>query len=288
MCLSQSADARVLGMRLNQSQGVNPRSKTGIGVTICECRNCGLNFPQPLPIPGSIEDHYDLPAEDYWTEEYFQIDGDYFSTQINDAKRLLDGRDSMSALDIGAGIGKAMIAMTGAGFDSWGLEPSEPFREKAIQSMGIAPERIQLSSVEAADFRSSQFDFVTFGAVLEHLYDPALAIEKALGWLKPGGVMQIEVPSSNHLMPFFLNTFYRLRGTNYVTNLSPMHSPFHLYAFTEQSFEFHGDRAGYEIVHSYVDVASIRHVPGFVKPLLRWWMSMRSPGQQLTVWLRKR
>ncbi len=89
-----------------------------------------------------------------------------------------------------------------------------------------------MSSVEDADFPARSFDFITFGAVLEHLYSPSLALSRALGWLRPGGIIQAEVPSSDHLLSKLLNFYFRLRGTNYVTHLSPMHPPFHLYEFS--------------------------------------------------------
>ena len=38
----------------------------------------------------------------------------------------------MTALDIGAGLGKAMLSLENSGFDTFGLEPSIPFHEKAI------------------------------------------------------------------------------------------------------------------------------------------------------------
>jgi 2-polyprenyl-3-methyl-5-hydroxy-6-metoxy-1,4-benzoquinol methylase len=43
-------------------------------------------------------------------------------------------------------------------------------------------------------FPEAHFDFITFGAVLEHLYDPSMSIHKAMSWLKPSGIMHIEVP----------------------------------------------------------------------------------------------
>lgn len=287
MCQAATDTAKVLGMRLNQSQGVNPRNKTGIGVTICKCANCGLNFPQPLPVPERLSDHYGIPAESYWKNKDFTVKEGYFARQIADAKRLLPFRPGMAALDVGAGIGDCMITLERAGFECQGIEPSAPFRDHAIEIMGVEPTKLKLATVEEAEFPAASFDFITFGAVLEHLYDPAGAIEKTLEWLKPSGLIQIEVPSSDHLMPAFLNTYFRLRGTNYVTNLSPMHAPFHLYEFTRKAFARHAARAGYTIAHSYIDVASIRHVPSFTKPLLRYWMSKTGRGQQLTVWLRK-
>lgn len=287
MCGADAEHSHLIGMRLNKSQGFNPRNKGGIAVSIARCGECGLNFAQPMPVPETTEEHYGIPPESYWTEEYFQLDDNYFARQIEDAKRLLGFKSGMSALDIGAGIGKAMRALTAAGFDVWGIEPSASFRDKAIAKLGVNPERIVLATIEDAEFESQSFDMVTFGAVLEHLYDPARAIEKAISWLRPGGVVQIEVPSSDHLIARFLNFYFRLVGTNYVTNLSPMHPPFHLYEFTLESFEQHGKMVGYEILHHYFDVCSIYHVPRLLHPPLRYWMRRKNRGMQLTVWLEK-
>jgi ubiquinone/menaquinone biosynthesis C-methylase UbiE len=193
----------------------------------------------------------------------------------------------MTALDIGSGLGKAMVALTRAGFDVHGIEPSQPFRDRSIARMGIAPERLQLASIEQADFAAESFDFVTFGAVLEHLQEPGRAIEKAMRWLKPGGLVQAEVPSSRHLIAKLINAFYALNGLNYVTNLSPMHSPYHLYEFGLTSFQKHAARFGYQVVSHRHEVCSIYSIPRVLHPLLRAYMARTGTGMQLTVWLRK-
>ncbi len=288
MCLEQASSHRVLGVRLDKSQGRSPRRKTGVGVTVCKCSNCGLIYPQPLVVPLSISDHYNIDPDTYWNPSYFELSPDYFSRQINDAKRLLDNKAEIKALDIGAGLGKAMIAMDAAGFNSWGIEPSEAFRDKAIDQMGIDPGKLALGSIEEADFKSEKFDFITFGAVLEHLYDPAQSISQAMNWLKPGGVIQIEVPSSNYFLSKILNLYYKLRRTNYVTHLSPMHSPYHLYEFNLESFQEHGARTCYDVVYSYYDVGSMHNFPNAAKLLLGWYMDKTNSGMQLTVWLRKK
>ena len=55
------------------------------------------------------------------------------------------------------------------------------------------------------------FDFISFGAVLEHLYDPDFAISRALQWLKPDGLIHLEVPSANWLVRRSVNAYFRLR-----------------------------------------------------------------------------
>ena len=190
-----------------------------------KCKNCGLIFSNPQPVPFDIQDHYGVLPENYWIPEYFKVNEKYFSGQIDTTKRLSDFKQDMKALDVGAGLGKCMISLQKAGFDAYGFEPSVPFRQNAIEKMKIAPEKLKLGMIEEVDYPDNFFDFITFGAVLEHLYDPSAAIQKALKWLKPGGLIHIEVPSSKYFIPQIFNFYFSLRGTNYVNNISPMHRP---------------------------------------------------------------
>ncbi|HEX7887929.1 MAG TPA: class I SAM-dependent methyltransferase [Ramlibacter sp.] len=280
---------KVLGLRMNRSQGRHPRRVSGVGVTLKKCLQCELIFADPRPKPTEISEHYGVPPESYWTRPgHWDTPPEYFAREIAEAKRLLRFTPGMTALDIGAGLGKAMVAMQRAGFDVHGIEPSEPFRRHTIANAGIAPERLQLAGIEDAQYAPASFDFITFGAVLEHLQEPGRAIEKVMHWLKPGGVVQAEVPSSRHLVAKLINAFYALNGLNYVTNLSPMHSPYHLYEFSIESFRQHARRFDYEVVEHRHEVCSIYNVPRVLHPLLRSYMARTGTGMQLTVWLQRR
>ncbi len=288
MCQAPASEHRMLGMRLNRSQGRAPRSRPGIAVGVMKCGQCGLIFANPLPIPADISDHYGLPPEDYWRPEYFEIDPAYFAAEIATARKLVGFRPGMKALDIGAGLGKGMKALEAGGFDAYGIEASKSFRDAAIGRMGVDPDRIRHCPIEEAEF-GPEFDFITFGAVLEHLYHPAETIERALSWLAPGGVIQAEVPSSSHLLPHLFNLYYRLWGTNYVTHISPMHPPFHLYEFGLKSFQAHGERAGYQVKqHEFHEFGVyFLPIPRILQTPLSSWMRRRDRGMQLTVWLGK-
>jgi len=228
-----------------------------------------------------------VPPEEYWNEDYFTVSPDYFKKEIAIAKTLYEFKDGDKALDIGAGIGKCMIALTNAGFDAYGFEPSESFYSRAVQKMNISPGKLTLNSIENAELPDNHFDFITFGAVLEHLYDPSAAIKKAMNWLKIGGVMQIEVPSSDWLINKVLNAYYRLRGLDYVANISPMHEPFHLYEFSLRSFERNAKKNHFEIIHSEYHVCTT-YMPKLMDTFLVPYMRMTKRGMQLCVWLRKR
>lgn len=287
MCGDPIAGHKVMGQRLNRSQGFNPRKKTGISVSIMQCRNCRLIYANPQPIPHDFQDHYGAPPESYWKEEYFQWTPDYFKWQIDTAKELIGFEPGMKALDIGAGLGKAMLSMQSAGFEVNGIEPSASFHEAATSRMNISADKLKQTTVEAAEYDANSFAFVSFGAVFEHLYEPAQCLEKAIRWTQPGGVVQIEVPSARWLMSKVMNTYFRLRGTNYVTNLSPMHPPYHLYEFDLASFEKLSERLPYRIALHHYDVASIYGVPKLLHPALRAWMRATNRGMQLTVFLQK-
>jgi SAM-dependent methyltransferase len=280
-----STEATVLGRRLSTHQGLRPTSKTGVATTVMRCTQCGLVYANPLPLPADIGQHYDTDPGGYWKPEYFNDDPAYFRDQAQ-TFRSLWGRDSTPvALDIGAGLGKAMRSLTVQGFDAHGIEPSPAFRDAAIAQGGIEPDRITLGAVEDADLPADTFDFVTFGAVLEHLADPADMIDRALHWTRPGGLVHIEVPSSDWLTARIFNLAYRAQGLDYVTNLSPMHPPFHLYEFTPASFTAHAGRNGHRVALMRRMTGVDTFLPGPDRAW-RWLMARTGTGMQLEVWLR--
>lgn len=288
MCGSSSSGHKLMGQRLNQTQGLRPKKKEGISVSVKKCRNCNLIYTSPQPVPFDIQDHYGIPPENYWSAAYFEWKEDHFVSQVATLKKLLDIQPGMKALDVGAGLGKVMLSLDHAGFDTYGFEPSLPFYERAISKMKIDPGKLKLGMIEELDYPENHFDFITFGAVLEHLYHPAASLEKAMKWLKPGGIIHAEVPSSAWLIAKLINFYYRMVGTNYVTNTSPMHEPFHLYEFHLKSFESLGDRIGFKtVLHEYM-VCTIRNIPRPLHSIFRKYMEMTDTGLQLTVWLQKK
>lgn len=286
MCSAPTENAKVLGRRMNQSQGMRPNNRVGISTTIVQCRSCSLIFANPLPIPATMSQHYGTPPEEYWDKNYFETDEDYFKSQIDTFFELYKSQDNLKALDIGAGVGKCMIALERRGFTAYGFEPSEPFYLRAIEKMKIETAKLKLSSVEDAEYDDEQFDFITFGAVLEHLYDPSAAILKSSKWLKPNGLLHIEVPSSKWLTNKIFNLIYRVQGLDYAANISPMHNPFHLYEFGLESFRMHARKNAYEIAsHRFIVCETL--LPRIINPLMKPIMEKTDTGMQLEVWLRK-
>jgi SAM-dependent methyltransferase len=243
-------------------------------------------FSNPRPVPESLADHYEKAPEEYWRPEQLQKN-DAGGIPLERFTTLRQGRtDRPRALDVGTGLGQDMLQLKSAGFDTWGLEPSAAFREEAL-TRGVDPERLQFASVETGDYDPGQFDLVSFGAVLEHLHDPAFALERACSWLAPGGLIFAEVPSARWLLGRMLNLIYRAQGLDYVTNLSPMHDPFHLYEFTLAAFERHGARAGYNVADSQI-MSCETFLPKKIETLAQKTMELTGTGMQLQVWLTPR
>jgi len=281
-----STNFKILGKRLNNPQGKSPKKKIGITTTIVKCANCGLIFPNPLPVPDNLQDHYGIPPENYWKPEYFSIPENYRSDLIAWMNTIQKTEPKSKILDIGAGLGKGMITFNRHGYDAYGIEPSLPFYERAVEKMGIDPNKLKLASVEDCEFEENMFDVIFFTAVLEHLYEPSEIINKIMKWLKPGGLVFIEVPSSNWLVNKLINIYYRLHGSDYVSNLSPMHSPYHLYEFSKKSFELHSIRNNYEIA-DYRYFVCQTFLPKVFDPILKSYMKKTNTGMELAIWLRK-
>ena len=91
-------------------------------------------------------------------------------------------------LDAGAGRGRFVSAAIEAGYEATGIEPSPRGATNVVAT-----------TIEDAAFGPASFDAITLWHVLEHLDDPAAALEKLASWLEPGGTLLVGVPNLNSL-----------------------------------------------------------------------------------------
>lgn len=287
MCGDPVEGHKLLGQRLNSSQGFRPRSKSGISVSVKRCKKCGLIYADPMPIPDSIQDHYGIPPESYWEKEYFVMGPNYFFSQINRIKEIIGFRQGMKSLDIGSGIGMMVLSLANAGFDAYGLEPSETFYKKALEFTRLPENRIKLSSVEDAIYPENEFDFIMINAVAEHIYTPSASMANIMKWVKPGGVVYISVPSADYLVTGIIDFYFKLIGTLYTSHISPMHEPFHIYEFSKRSFEENARINNYRIIDAKYMVCNIPFFPKVLHPLLRRYMEITNTGMNLDIWIQK-
>ena len=98
-------------------------------------------------------------------------------------------RRGSRVLDAGAGAGRLVEALALAGFAAEGIEPSA--RSAALAREAGRP--VRQESIQ--EHRDSGLDAVVLWHVLEHLDDPGVALERMLGWLRPGGLLLAGVPN---------------------------------------------------------------------------------------------
>jgi len=94
-------------------------------------------------------------------------------------------------LDAGAGRGRFVNAASAAGYEATGIEP-DPARAAAARAAGAA---VQAAAIEGAAVPAGALDAVTLWHVLEHVDDPAAALARVGGWLRPGGVLLVGCPN---------------------------------------------------------------------------------------------
>jgi SAM-dependent methyltransferase len=110
-----------------------------------------------------------------------------------DARRLslLGAAPGARLLDVGAGRGRFVLSARAAGFDAFGIEPSERGAAAAAAS-GAPVERVAIADAVIA---GGSVDAATAWHVLEHLDDPFGAMSRIASWLRPGGALLVGVPN---------------------------------------------------------------------------------------------
>ena len=95
-------------------------------------------------------------------------------------------------VDAGAGRGRFVAAARAAGWDAHGVEPSARGVAAARASYGVELEHAGLDRARVAP---ASVDAVTLWHVLEHVDDPASALARIHGWLRPGGIVLVGAPN---------------------------------------------------------------------------------------------
>ena len=99
-------------------------------------------------------------------------------------------------LDVGCGTGEFLAEMRQAGWDARGVEPDAAAVAYAIEQLKL---RVYIGGLAAVPNVPESYDVITMWHVLEHLYDPHQAIQRARDLLKKGGVLIIAVPNVDSL-----------------------------------------------------------------------------------------
>ncbi|MGI8631512.1 MAG: class I SAM-dependent methyltransferase [Solirubrobacterales bacterium] len=135
-----------------------------------------------------------------------------------------------SVFEVGAGRGRFLERLVDEGYDATGIEP-DGARCAEARDRGVAVEQ---AAIEEAD--PGAVDAIVAWHVLEHVEDPAAALEQMAGWLRPGGALVVGVPNRGGWQA-------SLGGAHWFH----LDLPRHRHHFTRRSLRVLCERAGLEV-----------------------------------------
>jgi SAM-dependent methyltransferase len=194
---------------------------------IVRCADCGHMQLERFPVEAVLEQAYgDAASTDYVEEE---------AGQRATARRTIAEIERFvprgSLLDLGCWVGYLLDEAGRAGWTALGVEPSDFAAAYARDQLGLD---VVHASMEDAELDLSAFDAVFMGDVIEHLLDPAGALDRVAKLLAPGGVVALAVPNAGSRLA-------RLMGPRWWSVI-----PTHVQYFTRRSIGTLLARRGYE------------------------------------------
>lgn len=200
---------------------------------IVQCRHCGLVYANPrwsdeelMAAYTAVEDHT------YLSEREGRILT--FRKHLEALERYTGPADGRSLLDIGAYIGVFVETAQAAGWDAWGVEPSEWAAAEA-RKRGL---NVITGAQDAPVLQGRQFDVVTMWDVIEHVDDPATELARAYQLLRPGGWLVLHTMDVD-------SAAARIMGRRW-----PWLMDMHLYYFSQATLAQMLVQQGFEVVWS--------------------------------------
>jgi len=220
------------------------RDRRGQPLQTVICKACGLVWTDPRPQADATRKFY---AEQY-RQQYKATPQPKLKHVYRDMRRAIGRytriqpllRPGMRLLDIGAGGGFFPYVVKQKGYAVSGLEPHAGYAAYGREEFQLD---IKSGYIQDVEYELNAFDIVTLNHVLEHLEDPYLALTRILGWLKPGGHLNVEVPNIEATYHAPANKFHQA----------------HLYSFNPATLQRLAQRAGFEVIDTQL-VPGTNHV----------------------------
>lgn len=178
-----------------QTQAVSFRDRHGRDLLTVLCAGCGVLRNDPVPDEAELQRFY---SQDYrrdykgTTEPRLRQVWRNFGRLNQHVAEFADvyGKPG-SWLDLGAGSGEFSYLARGIGLEITAVEPNEGYAAYCHDRLGLP---VTTGRLEDCDFAPARFDAIRLSHVLEHMRDPVESLRRLAGWLKPGGLLYIEVP----------------------------------------------------------------------------------------------
>jgi 2-polyprenyl-3-methyl-5-hydroxy-6-metoxy-1,4-benzoquinol methylase len=185
---------------------------------LVQCVRCSMIYANPVPVEMATGNFYDKAGSEYLTPE--KLESDYADVRFERELRLFRiFCKSGSVLDVGCSSGGFLYQLKKRypnDYKILGTDVSiEPLNHAAKMGVPIAKGEFP------AQFFKEKFDAVTFWAVMEHLSNPKLFLQKAASILKPGGHCFILTPNMNSLAVKLIGAKYRYIFPEHLNYFTP-------------------------------------------------------------------
>lgn len=210
------------------------------GWTVYRCGVCGLGVLDPRPDREELHQLYEKSYFDRRYNEGPKAGSAEWMRRISqqDHRIRFFRRFKKQGLivDIGCGRGYFLYAARQAGYDVTGVDLSDHAAAYAKNELNVP---VKIGHIDTIDLPEYSVDVVTLWHFLEHTDDPGRCIAKISRWLKPEGLLVIDVPNYD-------GTDARKRGRDW----ADWDLPYHLYHFTPDALTRLLSQHGYEVIRS--------------------------------------
>ena len=167
------------------------------GFSYVRCSSCGLVQMNPQPLPEEIQRRYN---KDYLSYELANEEA-FLNLQLlalGDAgfdkleRDLFSMSKKPGVLDIGCAVGSILARLRERGWETTGVEISDPQAEYCRQKLSLDVRSLPL---EENRFPEGAFDVVLASHLMEHLNDPAGLVKEVYRILAPEGCFFVTTPN---------------------------------------------------------------------------------------------
>jgi 2-polyprenyl-3-methyl-5-hydroxy-6-metoxy-1,4-benzoquinol methylase len=148
-----------------------------------QCRHCHVVFTNHVP-QTSYDEWSKTPGYANW-EEYLD---NIFTRVVQDIKRF---KATGRVLDVGSSLGYLLRALTAAGFEAEGIEPSK-FGVEYSRERGL---KVTEGYFSRTVYPASSFDIVILNHVLEHIPNPSELLGDVREVLGEHGIVVVSLPN---------------------------------------------------------------------------------------------
>jgi 2-polyprenyl-3-methyl-5-hydroxy-6-metoxy-1,4-benzoquinol methylase len=191
---------------------------TKLDLELVRCSRCDMIYANPAPADMATGVFYDRAGGEYLSPE--KLESDYADVRFARELHLFRRHFRRgSVLDVGCSSGGFLYQLKRrfpGDYQLLGTDVSQAPLDHAAK-MGIPVARGEFPTQTFEE----RFDAVTFWAVMEHLLDPKLFLEKAASVLKPGGHCFILTPNLNSLAVRLLGAKYRYIFPEHLNYFTP-------------------------------------------------------------------